>query len=58
MPVLTPPRQVIDFLRRKLAVGRHFQFLLLPDCLNEQALLRLAGHCGGTAVAACQDGGT
>src|SRR5207237_1445793 len=39
---LHPGCQRLDLFIRQLLLGRHLNVALMPDCLDEQALLRLA----------------
>ena len=41
-----------DLLVGELSVRRHLEFARLPDGLDQQALVRLARHDGGAALAA------
>ena len=49
---LHPLLQYLDLLVGELALGWHAEVALVPYGLDEQALVRLAGHEGGAEVAA------
>ncbi len=55
-PRLDPFPQDLRFLRRESASHRHFQLSGLEHGLVEQALFRVPGNNGGTAVAALEQG--
>ena len=55
--LIDPARDLRDVVRRQRAVGRHLDFVLVADHLQEQAGSRVSGHGSRAGLAPGEDGG-